>query len=144
MHEGLPTTALALFSGLVGGLALCAAAFLVLARHFAAQNRRGWAIGSRIATGASSSASPVVGADAAWPKAAESEPCLTPDRGDRGLSRDQPWEVTMLVRSPAGAEHAHSSEAVLLMVGGLDCSGEEGVIWETGRRSTGSTGGAPR
>jgi hypothetical protein len=38
-----------MFSGMVGYLALCAA-FLVLARHFAAQNRRGWAIASRIAT----------------------------------------------------------------------------------------------
>ncbi|GAA4936936.1 DUF998 domain-containing protein [Streptomyces coeruleoprunus] len=37
-----------MFSGMVGYLALCAA-FLVLARHFAAQNRRGWAVASRIA-----------------------------------------------------------------------------------------------
>lgn len=35
-------------SGMVGYLALCAA-FAVLARHFAAQNRRGWAVASRIA-----------------------------------------------------------------------------------------------
>ncbi|MFP8944600.1 DUF998 domain-containing protein [Streptomyces fenghuangensis] len=34
-------------SGMVGYLALCAA-FLVLARHFAAHQRRGWAIGSRL------------------------------------------------------------------------------------------------
>ncbi|MER6621945.1 MULTISPECIES: DUF998 domain-containing protein [unclassified Streptomyces] len=36
-----------MFSGMVGYLALCAA-FFVLARHFAAQNRRGWAVASRI------------------------------------------------------------------------------------------------
>ncbi|MFF0738921.1 DUF998 domain-containing protein [Streptomyces sp. NPDC004111] len=40
--------ALHMLSGMVGYLALCAA-FLVLARHFAAQNRRGWAIATRIA-----------------------------------------------------------------------------------------------
>ncbi|MGW7824895.1 DUF998 domain-containing protein [Streptomyces puniciscabiei] len=39
--------AIHLVSGIVGYLALCAA-FLVLARHFAAQNRRGWAIASRV------------------------------------------------------------------------------------------------
>lgn len=37
-----------MLSGTVGYLALCAA-FLVLARHFAARNRRGWAIASRVA-----------------------------------------------------------------------------------------------
>ncbi|MGW1870684.1 DUF998 domain-containing protein [Streptomyces mauvecolor] len=41
--------AIHMFSGMVGYLALCAA-FLVLARHFAAQNRRGWDIASRIVT----------------------------------------------------------------------------------------------
>ncbi|MFF8882121.1 DUF998 domain-containing protein [Streptomyces flaveolus] len=40
--------AIHMFSGMVGYLALCAA-FFVLARHFAAQNRRGWAVASRIA-----------------------------------------------------------------------------------------------
>ncbi|GFH33867.1 DUF998 domain-containing protein [Streptomyces pacificus] len=40
-----------MFSGMVGYLALCAA-FLVLARHFAAQGRRGWAVASRIAPAA--------------------------------------------------------------------------------------------
>jgi hypothetical membrane protein len=40
--------AIHMFSGMVGYLALCAA-FLVLARHFATQNRRGWAVASRIA-----------------------------------------------------------------------------------------------
>ncbi|MEV6552002.1 DUF998 domain-containing protein [Streptomyces sp. NPDC051597] len=39
--------AIHMFSGMVGYLALCAA-FTVLARHFAAQNRRGWAVASRI------------------------------------------------------------------------------------------------
>ncbi|WP_406284579.1 DUF998 domain-containing protein [Streptomyces sp. NBC_00209] len=39
--------AIHMFSGMVGYLALCAA-FLVLARHFAAQNQRGWAVSSRI------------------------------------------------------------------------------------------------
>jgi hypothetical membrane protein len=39
--------AIHMFSGMVGYLALCAA-FFVLARHFAAQNRRGWAVASRI------------------------------------------------------------------------------------------------
>ncbi|GBP99743.1 DUF998 domain-containing protein [Streptomyces spongiicola] len=37
-----------MFAGMVGYLALCAA-FLVLARHFATQGRRGWAVASRIA-----------------------------------------------------------------------------------------------
>ncbi|MFF3396158.1 DUF998 domain-containing protein [Streptomyces sp. NPDC002669] len=36
-----------MFSGTVGYLALCAA-FFVLARHFAARNRRGWAVASRV------------------------------------------------------------------------------------------------
>ncbi|WP_030870930.1 DUF998 domain-containing protein [Streptomyces sp. NRRL S-37] len=36
-----------MFSGMVGYLALCAA-FFVLARHFAARNRRGWAVACRI------------------------------------------------------------------------------------------------
>lgn len=36
-----------MLSGMVGYLALCAA-FFVLARHFAAQNRRGWAVACRI------------------------------------------------------------------------------------------------
>ncbi|MFJ2899714.1 DUF998 domain-containing protein [Streptomyces sp. NPDC087218] len=36
-----------MFSGMVGYLALCAA-FFVLARHFAARNRRGWAVASRV------------------------------------------------------------------------------------------------
>ncbi len=39
--------AIHMFSGMVGYLALCAA-LLVLARHFVCQNRRGWAVASRI------------------------------------------------------------------------------------------------
>ncbi|MFI8930345.1 DUF998 domain-containing protein [Streptomyces sp. NPDC053474] len=39
--------ALHMVSGVVGYVALCAA-FLVLARHFAAQGHRGWAVGSRL------------------------------------------------------------------------------------------------
>ena len=39
--------AIHMVSGMVGYLALCAA-FLVLARHFAAQDRRGWAVASRM------------------------------------------------------------------------------------------------
>ncbi|MEV4443171.1 DUF998 domain-containing protein [Streptomyces sp. NPDC049577] len=42
-----PHGAVHMLSGMVGYLALCAA-FLVLARHFAARRHRGWALGSRL------------------------------------------------------------------------------------------------